>query len=103
MNWKGEKAGKSAKHKWLDSNFGKPTICESPQCEGKGRVFEWCIKKGRAYSHNREDYFRLCRSCHRKLDKIYPPNQTGKHWKLSKETRRKLSIAKLGNQNAKKH
>ncbi len=66
--WKGELAGKSAKHKWLDNHFGKPQICENPHCLKKSKVFEWCLKRGGSYSRNRKDYLRLCRSCHRKYD-----------------------------------
>lgn len=63
-----ECSSKSAKHKWMESNYGKPKVCESKNCEGKSKWFDWCIKTGREYSHNREDYLRLCRSCHRKYD-----------------------------------
>ena len=66
--WKGENAGKSSKHKWLDIHYGKPDKCENPYCEGRSGVFEWCLKTGRKYTHNRKDYLRLCRSCHRKYD-----------------------------------
>jgi hypothetical protein len=66
--WKGDKASRSAYHKYLDSNYGKPKVCESPNCEGKSTWFDWCIKTGRVYSHDRNDYLRMCRSCHRKYD-----------------------------------
>jgi len=66
--WKGVLAGKTAKHKWLNKNFGKSMICENPYCQDRSKIFEWCLKKGKTYSHNRKDYLRLCRSCHRKYD-----------------------------------
>jgi hypothetical protein len=75
--WKGELAGKRSKHQWLDAHFGKPDICERLGCQGKSNLFEWCLKPGRKYTHNREDYLRLCRSCHRKIDKIVPPSRKG--------------------------
>ena len=65
---KGEKAGYFAKHRYLYYHYGQPSICENLSCEKRSKVFEWCLKGGRSYSHNREDYLRLCRSCHRKYD-----------------------------------
>jgi hypothetical protein len=66
MYYKGKNASKRAKHYWLDGNFGKPKMCE--HCDKTEGLFEWCIKTGKDYSHNRDDYLRLCRSCHRKYD-----------------------------------
>src|SRR3990167_8451284 len=68
MNWKGDNAGKTAKHKWLYKHFGRPQICENKSCAGNSNFFEWCLKKGKEYSHERNDYLRLCRSCHRRYD-----------------------------------
>lgn len=67
-NWKGEKAGKSAKHTFLTKHYGQPKVCDNPFCEGKSKFYDWCLKSGRKYSHNKEDYYRMCRSCHRKYD-----------------------------------
>ena len=67
-NYKGDKAGKTAMHHYIAKHYGRPSICENPLCEGKSKSFDWCIKTGRAYSHNREDYLRMCRSCHRRYD-----------------------------------
>lgn len=66
--WKGQDASKSAFHKYLDKNYGQPKLCENKDCKGKGKWFDWCLKTGKKYSHNREDYFRMCRSCHRAYD-----------------------------------
>ncbi len=57
-------------HKWLDTNYGKPRICESKTCDGKteNRWFDWAKKTGMEYERNRKNFFRLCRSCHRKYD-----------------------------------
>lgn len=56
-------------HKYLDYHYGKPTVCEHCKKEyiGKSKM-DWALKKDRTYSRNKKDYFRLCRSCHRKYD-----------------------------------
>lgn len=66
--WKGDKASVSAFHTWLTKHHGRPDVCENRLCMGGSNIFEWCLKKGRKYSHNIEDYLRMCRSCHRKYD-----------------------------------
>jgi hypothetical protein len=79
--WKGNKVGYSALHRWLDRNFGVPNKCDNIDCiyprkdsDGKLMIFpsryEWSNKKGN-YSRNREDWWMLCPSCHRKYDKIF--------------------------------
>lgn len=62
--------GKSQVHKWLDTHYGKPSICESKTCDKKTvkRWFDWALKTGKTYERNRNNFFRLCRSCHRRYD-----------------------------------
>ena len=84
-NWRGDKAKKEAIHNWLEVNYGKTNKCENPFCEKRSNIFEWCKKPNYKHERKRENYTRLCRSCHRKLDKIFPPNQIGKHWKWHKK------------------
>lgn len=66
--WKGQKASKNAFHKWLQVNYGKPTFCTNEKCKGKSKIYEWCKKTDKDYSHNPSDYLWLCRSCHRAYD-----------------------------------
>lgn len=71
--WKGKVAGYHAKHQFLKRNFGNPPSCELCGVKGKkekdGRwSIHWSLKKGRVYTHNREDYVGLCRRCHGKYD-----------------------------------
>jgi len=66
--WKGREASKNAMHKWLRKHFGNPDLCSNQNCEGKSQIFEWCLKQGREYSHDPDDYLWLCRSCHRRYD-----------------------------------
>lgn len=64
--WKGDKAGKSAIHKWIENKVGKPKKCDF--CKTiKANKFEWA-NKDHKYSRNLNNWFRLCTSCHRKYD-----------------------------------
>jgi len=71
--WKGDDASYTAKHQFLIRNYGNPTHCELCNIEGhreKGGRWSvhWSKKKDREYTHDRDDYIGLCRSCHRKYD-----------------------------------
>jgi hypothetical protein len=65
-HWK-EVVGKSGAHNWLDNTFGRPKKCEKCGTEDNKRTYDWASKDHK-YQKNREDYLRLCRSCHRKYD-----------------------------------
>lgn len=78
--WKGKKAGYVAIHTWLRTNFGKPTQCENKLCvyprKNKGgkliikpKRFEYALKHGKNYEHNRTNFIILCTSCHQRYDK----------------------------------
>ncbi|MEK6884929.1 MAG: hypothetical protein AABY22_35185 [Nanoarchaeota archaeon] len=66
-NWK-RIVGKSQVHKWLDVNYGKLRTCEGNDCRKKSFTYEWCLKTGFKYERKRENFLRLCRSCHRRYD-----------------------------------
>ena len=66
--WKGDQAGIGPIHRWMDYNYGRPKLCEGEVCSGKSDIFEWALKKGKTYTHDRDAFLRLCRSCHRKYD-----------------------------------
>lgn len=72
--WKGKNASYLAMHNWLNKYFGKPSFCENPFCEGRSKNFEWCLKKEKEHDHDKNNYIRLCRSCHRKYD--WTPEKT---------------------------
>lgn len=65
-HWKGDNAGKSAVHKWLDTVYGKPKFCEGCGSQEK-RSYDWANTIGE-YKRNRKYFLRLCTSCHRKFD-----------------------------------
>jgi hypothetical protein len=65
-NWKGEYAGYSPKHKWVEREKGKASnlICE---CCKKKTASDWS-NIDHKYKRKLEDYRALCRSCHRIWD-----------------------------------
>lgn len=81
--WKGDKANYQALHTWIRTHHGKADCCENPQCEGKSRQYQWALRPGRKYSRQVEDYIKLCRSCHQKMDYTEERRQ-----KISKATRK---------------
>lgn len=68
-------------HTWLKRHYGIANRCEMTGCiyprlgtKGikllkKPKKYEWSLKHGFIYSHNREAFWKLCQSCHRKYDK----------------------------------
>lgn len=64
--WKGENAGYKAKHIWIQTKNGTPSFCEVCGTE-KAKVYNWA-KISMEYTRNREDYLRMCKSCHNKFD-----------------------------------
>lgn len=63
-HWKGNNAQKRSIHDWISRNFGQEPKCE--MC-GKEQTIEWS-NIDHLYSRNRQDWQRLCRSCHMKYD-----------------------------------
>ncbi len=55
-------------HSWLRNKFGSADKCESPNCSGKSKGFEWSLIKGKLYERKRENFWRLCKSCHKLYD-----------------------------------
>ena len=68
-NWKGKAAGKAAIHDWLNALYGKPRFCEG--CGDESRMgdkrYDWANISGQ-YKRDRDDFLRLCKSCHRRFD-----------------------------------
>jgi len=66
--WKGEKASYRAKHIWMETNYGKPETCENCGKVGlSGHQIHWANISGE-YKREREDWKRLCVSCHGEYD-----------------------------------
>lgn len=64
--WKGESAGYHAKHMWANSWFGSPQFCEHCKTSSR-RMYHWANVSG-GYLRDRNDWLRLCVSCHKKYD-----------------------------------
>lgn len=63
--WK-EDVGYHALHQWVSYNYGKPRFCE--QCKtSERRMYHWANISGE-YKRDRDDWLRLCVSCHKKYD-----------------------------------
>jgi hypothetical protein len=78
--WKGDSASYNAIHMWLKKYYGTPMECENKKCSyprtnKNGKVllkpskFEYALKHGKNYSHNRNNFITLCVSCHAIYDK----------------------------------
>ena len=65
--WKGKSVGYYALHTWLQRNFGTPSQCDV--CGTKhAKRFDWAKIRGKQSERKRENFFRLCKSCHIKYD-----------------------------------
>lgn len=54
-------------HKWIGNKFGRPKKCEDCGTTSAKR-YDWATIDNK-YTNLREDWKRLCRSCHQKFDK----------------------------------
>lgn len=65
-HWKGDNAEYSALHRRLRENKGQPKKCEECGTEDPDKTYDWANISGDY--EDPDDYKRLCRSCHWKLD-----------------------------------
>lgn len=67
--WKGDKVGYRGLHRWVAQNYGKPSTCENClKTDLFGHLIHWANVSGN-YLRDREDWVRLCASCHSLLYK----------------------------------
>jgi hypothetical protein len=55
-------------HYWLGKAHGKANKCESPDCPGTSKRFEWAKLRDRPYAKYRENFWQLCKHCHMLYD-----------------------------------
>jgi hypothetical protein len=68
FRWKGEDVGYRGLHYWVESQLGKPDICEHCGKNGlKGRQIHWANISGQ-YKREITDWIRLCSYCHMVYD-----------------------------------
>lgn len=63
-NWKGDKVGYQALHRWVERHKPKSKLCE---CCGKAKPYDLANISGK-YKRDIKDYEWLCRKCHMKKD-----------------------------------
>lgn len=69
-HWKGDGVSYNGLHKWVVNNFGRPGTCEHCGKDGlSGRSINWANVSGN-YTRERDDWIRLCKSCHTKFDNL---------------------------------
>lgn len=67
-NWKGDRVGYWALHKWIVKERGNPETCEDCGKTGlRKNQIHWA-NIDHKYRRRTEDFIRLCQSCHRKYD-----------------------------------
>lgn len=64
--WKGDRVGYRALHKWVERELGRPTDCKNCGKLGlTGHQIHWANISGE-YKRDLTDWIRLCTFCHRK-------------------------------------
>lgn len=66
-SWKGQDISYKHLHIWLRNTYGKPIYCEHCKSTDPSKRYEWANISGE-YKRDRDDYLRLCHSCHMKFD-----------------------------------
>ena len=65
LSFKGDEAEYSAKHKWINRNYGSPRYCEfCKRSNLNKRQYNWA-NIDHKYKRVETDWIRLCVSCHR--------------------------------------
>jgi hypothetical protein len=65
--WK-EDASYGAVHHWMYREHGKADLCENDACPGESERYQWAKKRGALYRKRRENFLKLCQSCHKRYD-----------------------------------
>jgi hypothetical protein len=82
--WKGDNVGYAGIHQWLLKHYGSPDHCEGlpdMDCRNTGG-YEWAVIHEKGYERKRENFRRLCVSCHRRYDAGVPWNKGAKKMRL---------------------
>lgn len=65
--WKGDRTGYFGVHDWITKHFGQPIGCEECGLNDPNRKYHWA-NISHTYQRSRDDFKRMCVSCHRKYD-----------------------------------
>lgn len=81
-NWAGDKIKYGGIHRWINNKLGKPQKCK--KCgTTKAKKYDWANKSGK-YKRKLNDWIRLCRSCHLKMDNTAAKHKRDKLGRFSK-------------------
>ena len=80
--WQGDNVSVRGIHVWLNRCFGKTRVCENVNCPGISNFYDWSKLRGKKYERKRENFWRLCRTCHNRYD--------GKNYKKYNVTKTKI-------------
>ena len=72
-SWKGDSVSCSGMHTRIRTKYGTPQKCEECGTTDK-KWYDWANISGE-YKYERDDWKRLCRPCHRKMDNVCKPVQ----------------------------
>lgn len=64
--WKGDDVGYFGLHDWIEKHYGRPKECEVCGLNDPKRKYHWANLTN--YKRDRNDFKRMCVSCHRKYD-----------------------------------
>lgn len=74
--WKGGTSHYRSVHSVIAKRYGKASFCENKEyrlfpffCEESSIVFDWAKRTHSEYTTDRNDYYQLCRKCHKRYDK----------------------------------
>lgn len=76
INWKGDDASYSSIHKWIRKEYGNANKYFCNFCQSKSNL-QWS-NKNHKYIRSRDDWWVLCRSCHRRYDFKFLKNKRTK-------------------------
>src|SRR3990167_2203250 len=68
--WKGDDVGYFGVHDWITKHYGQPLGCEVCGLKDKDKKYHWANLTGK-YRRDREDFARMCVSCHHRYDGQY--------------------------------
>ena len=67
-SWLGNRISYKGLHIWLKAEFGRANKCENSNCKKQSKSFDWALKKGKRYERRIENFWQLCRKCHKAYD-----------------------------------
>ncbi len=93
-------------HQMMNKIYGRPQECEGKNCKGTSKRYEWASVR-KIYTTDRNEWKRLCRSCHIRYDRKTAPGRykalEGGRGPKSEETKLHISEALKGRELSEQH